>query len=755
MKRIIEFIKKLYHRHGTTFRRKAICVAVFMLVIASLVYTYDSVRTGRAIMKEEIKKKADVLAHLASRIAELPLLSDNPELMRNALSTLKSVPDVSFVAFYDNKMNLLAKEGSIISTPRSLSEESHPSTFEEKDYFDLYAPVFIVMERADIGIFQETDKAEKVKKNIGWVRIGYSKAAMIKAQKEIIFKGLTLAIVFTTLSSILVYALFTIATRPLVLLSDAAKNLRKGEYPAEIKVSSMDEAGILAEEFNRMINAIRDRETKLIGSEKKIRDLFERVEHAIFRLDKDGNIIETNRKFNELCGGTNRFCGLFSSDMEGLRLQKAISRGLKNSEERIMGSDGNEIIVIMSVYPEFDEQGNVTGFDGYFVDITEKKRLEETLVQTQKLDSLGMLAGGIAHDFNNILTGVLGYASLLKGMFPETDKKYRYIDIIEKSASRATGLTQQLLGFARKGKYMMTKLSINDLVKELSSFLRETFDRSITIVVDTEENLPPVEGDSNQLYQAIMNLCINARDAMPEGGRLYIKTKFYLLHDKKVVDFFQMPPGEYVRVSVTDTGIGMTPEMKKKMFEPFYTTKDIGKGTGLGLAMVYGIIKNHGGYINVYSEPGLGTTVRLYLPKAEGKVQEKRRDTVMKERPKKGIVLIIDDEEVMRELGKDILEAYDYEVLLAIHGNEGVRIFNENKDNIDLVILDMVMPEKGGRQAFKEIRTIKPDAKVLICSGYGEEQYFYELFESGAAGFLQKPFQHTELLSKVEDAMSG
>ncbi len=754
MKRIIEFIKKTALRYGNTFRRKAICVAIPVLMVASVVYTYDSVRTGSAIMKEEIKKKADVLAHLASRIAELPLLSGNPEIMRNAISTLKSVPDVSFVAFYDNKMNLLAKEGGIISTPRRLSESSDPSILEGKDYFDLYAPVFIVRERADIGIFQETDKAEKVKENIGWVRIGYSKAAMIKAQREIIFKGLTLAVVFTVLSSIFVYALFTIATRPLVLLSGAAKSLRKGEYPAEIKVSSMDEAGILAEEFNRMINAIRNRESKLIESEKKIRDLFERVDHAIFRLDKEGNIIETNRKFNELCGGTNKFCGLFASNMDGLRLQNASSAGIKNSEERIMDSAGNELIVIMSVYPEFDEEGAITGFDGYFVDITEKKRLEETLMQTQKLDSLGMLAGGIAHDFNNILTGVLGYASLSKSMVTEGDRLYKYIDTIEKSASRAAGLAQQLLGFARKGKYLMTKMPVNDLVKEVISFLKETLDRSITIVVDTEENLPPIEGDSNQLYQAIMNLCINARDAMPQGGRLYIKTEFYLLHDEKVVDFFQIPPGEYIRVSVTDTGVGMPPEVKKKIFEPFYTTKGIGKGTGLGLAMIYGIIKNHGGYITVYSEIGLGTTVRLYLPKAEGEVQEKRRGKVMDERPRKGTILLVDDEEVVRELGKDILEAYQYEVLLAVHGNEGVRRFNENKERIDLVILDMVMPEKGGRQAFKEIRALKPDAKILICSGYGEEQYFHELFEEGAVGFLQKPFQHTELLSKVEDAMS-
>ncbi len=737
-----------------TFRKKALFLIIPILFFVAIVYTCEAVRTEKGIARKEIIKRSEVVTALASKTVELPILSGNAELLKRTASFIKNSPDVAFVSFYDKKENLLIHEGSPFSGRLPLLSSNSPlSFFEDSDFFIFYAPVFTVRASEEIGIFQE-EMAKQTTEKIGWVRIGFSKSTMKETENRIVLRGLMLALIFAAGSSVVVYFLITIATRPLAVLSGAVKRIGEGEYP-EIKIKPTgDEIGELAYEFDRMTTAIKDRESKIMESEKKIRDLFERVEHAIFRLDKGGNIIETNRKFDELCGGANRFCGLFASDMEGLRLQKAMSQGIKNSEERLIGRDGSELIVIMSVYPEFDEQGELTGFDGYFVDITEKKRLEETLVQTQKLDSLGMLAGGIAHDFNNILTGVLGYASLLKSTVPETDKMYKYIDIIEKSASRAANLAQQLLGFARKGKYVMTKLSINDLVKELSSFLKETFDRSITIVVDTEENLPPVEGDGNQLYQALMNLCINARDAMPEGGRLYIKTEFYLLHDEKVVDYFQIPPGEYVRVSVTDTGVGMPPDVKKKIFEPFYTTKSIGKGTGLGLAMVYGIIKNHGGYISVYSEPGLGTTVRLYLLKGDGAVEEKRRDKVMNERPKKGTILLIDDEEVVRELGKDILEAYDYEVILAIHGNEGVRMFNEYKDRIDLVILDMVMPEKGGRQAFKEIRSLKPDAKVLICSGYGEEQYFYELFEAGAAGFLQKPFQHTELLSKVEEAMA-
>ena len=327
------------------------------------------------------------------------------------------------------------------------------------------------------------------------------------------------------------------------------------------------------------------------------------------------------------------------------------------------------------------------------------------------MESVGLLAGGIAHDFNNILTGVLGYSSLMKGMLKEDEKLYRYADVIEKSAIRASSLTKQLLGFARKGKYRIDSICVNEIVKELVLFLRETFDRNIDIKCDMESSLPPVMGDSNQLYQAILNLCINARDAMPDGGRLYIKTDFYLLRDEKAVDFFKVPSGEYVRINVTDTGMGMSPDIKKRIFEPFFTTKDIGKGTGLGLAMVYGIIKGHGGYLNVYSEPGLGTTIRIYLPKADGAVEEKNMDEFVVKKSKKGTILIIDDEVMIRELAKDILEAYDYHVYLAVHGNEGIRIFNEYRDSIDLVMLDMVMPEKGGKTSLQRTALYKAGCK--------------------------------------------
>ncbi|MBI5232851.1 MAG: PAS domain S-box protein, partial [Deltaproteobacteria bacterium] len=593
-----------------TFRKKALLIVLPILGLVSAVYTLDSIMVEKDIMRREIIKRAEAVTTLATKTGELPILSGNPELLKGTAAFLRANTEVVSVAFYDNKMFQLINDGvPIQGEPPVLSSGSPISMFDTPDLFVFFAPVFTVRAADDIDIFQEASEAKQVREGIGWVRLGFSKSAMREAANRIVMRGSALAVIFTAGSSILVFFLITAATRPLTLLFNAVKRIEKGEYPDMNIIPSSDEIGELAVAFDKMSKAIRDRELRLVESENRIRELFERVEHAIFRLDREGNIIETNRKFNEICGGVNRFCAMFGGKEEGLRLRKAIEGGFRSSEEKLAGSDGEEVDVIMSVYPKLDNQGEVLSFDGYFVDITEKKRLEERLIQKQKLDSLGMLAGGIAHDFNNILTGVVGYASLMRNLLPEDGKISRYAATIEKSATRATNLTSQLLGFARKGKYEIKKFNVNDLIKEMTGFLKETIDRNISIVVDAESNLPPIAGDSNQLYQSLLNLCLNARDAMPDGGKLYIKTEFYLLNEEQVIDFFRIPAGEYVRISVTDTGKGMTPEVKKRIFEPFYTTKMSGKGTGLGLAMVYGIIKNHGGHISVYSEPELGTTL--------------------------------------------------------------------------------------------------------------------------------------------------
>jgi signal transduction histidine kinase/HAMP domain-containing protein len=738
-----------------SFKGKAFLFLIPIIIIISFIYTIDAIVTERKILRQETIKKGETIADIAAKNAELPILSENIELLKRYSKSLKDIKDIAFVELRNMRSETLIHEGSPL--PKGHFKDISPlqtmSFSETPGFFGFAVPVFTVREGKEFDMLMDTGASSPVREHIGWIIVGLSKDVLNKTTTDIIVRSIILGTIFTFGGIVLVFIFVNLATRPLNVLFKAVKGIRKGEF-SKIDVSpSEDEIGKLTAEFNRMSQAIQEREEKIAASGKIIKSLFDRVEHAIFRLDRDGNIVETNKKFDELCSGTNKVCTLFTDGTEKSCLAKAISGEVKNLEQNIIGADGNELTVMMSIYPDFDKDNNVMGFDGYFVDITEKKKLEETLIQTQKLESVGLLAGGIAHDFNNILTGILGYSSLMKSMMDEDDSNYQYVDTIEKAAIRATTLTHQLLGFARKGKYKVEKLDVNEIVKELVIFMRETFDRSLTILPDLKDSLPFVEGDSNQLYQAIMNMCINARDAMPDGGKLYIKTEYCLLEDEVVVDLYRIPAGNYVKISVTDTGTGMSPEIKKRIFEPFYTTKSVGKGTGLGLAMVYGIIKNHAGYINVYSEIGVGTTLSIYLPKAEGTVGPKIVGEVSEKRYSKATILLLDDEEVIREMVKDMMKPYGYSVITAGDGKEGIRLFEEHKERIDLVILDMIMPQESGKQVFKKMRIIKPEARILICSGYGQEQYFHELFEAGAYGFLQKPFRKAELLSKVEAAL--
>ncbi len=388
-------------------------------------------------------------------------------------------------------------------------------------------------------------------------------------------------------------------------------------------------------------------------------------------------------------------------------------------------------------------------------DEKEKERMQEQLFQAQKMEAIGTLAGGIAHDFNNMLQGILGYASLIKMKLDDTDPMYKPIDVIEKTAMRAAELTQQLLGYARKGKYFVVPLNLNDLVTEVMRIITRTFDRAIEIKTSLSRGLWCVQGDKNQIENVIMNLCINARDAMPAGGRLLIET-----YNKEVIEG-EMPypwakPGRYAVIRVTDTGTGMDEEVKRHIFEPFYTTKEVGKGTGMGLAMVYGVVKNHDGFITVDSEVGKGSTFTVYLPAKE--VVDVHKTTEERKKPVTGTgtILIVDDEESIRNLLRDALSGLGYNVIEAENGRDAIEVFESNKGRIDLVILDLIMPVMGGEETLKRLKGIIPDVKVLIATGFGVDSSLQEtLKDIGISGFINKPFNIAEISESIKSALSS
>ncbi len=385
-------------------------------------------------------------------------------------------------------------------------------------------------------------------------------------------------------------------------------------------------------------------------------------------------------------------------------------------------------------------------------DVSEKRRLQEQLLQAQKMEAVGTLAGGIAHDFNNLLGAILGYASYLKRHIRPEDRLFKSVETIESASERATELVRRILSFSRRGPSERHPFSPNQAVEETERLVLRSLPKSIAVRSLVDPGLPAVEGDETQIQQVLLNICINARDAMRDGGTLTLKTALAAPGEAPPA----LGPGPFVVLSVADTGVGMTPEVRSRMFEPFFTTKGQGKGTGLGLATAYAIVKAHGGAIEVESEVGRGTEVKVFLP-ASGKVPEATRplDAHPERAGCRGTILVVDDEVAIRDLTTDILVERGYDVLLAASGDEALEILGRRGAEVDLVILDIIMPGMTGLDTLRRIHEIDPRKRVLLSSGYSPEGTQAEARAEGAAGFVQKPYRVADLSTAVRNALGG
>ncbi|MCJ7599877.1 MAG: response regulator [Desulfobulbaceae bacterium] len=434
-----------------------------------------------------------------------------------------------------------------------------------------------------------------------------------------------------------------------------------------------------------------------------------------------------------------------SSEGRGIQIDE-LGQNQENVEFSISSRKGYIIPVLKTTRP-ITLGGEQCSLE-CFVDISEKKRLESKLQQAQKLEAIGTLAGGIAHDFNNLLTGMLGNISLIFLDIDPSHPHYERLKRVEKLILSAAQLTSQLLGYARKGRYEVKPINLNQLVEETSGTFGRTR-KEITIHRELAEDLLAVSADSGQIEQVLLNLFINAADAMPDGGELFLKTANMTHREGEALG---LEPGEYVLLTVKDTGMGMDKDTMERIFEPFFTTKEMGRGTGLGLASVYGIIKGHGGYIDVDSQTERGTTFSIYLPVSKipvGKAVEIAGELSTGTE----MVLLVDDEEIVLDVARKLLETLNYRVLTAKDGDSAIEIFRDKRDDIDLVLLDMVMPHMSGGKVYDQLRGIKPDVKVLLSSGYSITGQATEILERGCNGFIQKPFRVEDLSRKVREIL--
>ena len=499
-------------------------------------------------------------------------------------------------------------------------------------------------------------------------------------------------------------------------------------------------------------------EESLRESKEQTLLIINNLPYLIFQIDKDLKVLWTNKaanKINPEAVGQPCYKAFACRHMpcEDCNSLKAVSTGqIVTCTMHLPQAAGiqGETYWEQTAVPLRNDQGEVIGAIVLSNNITGRKRLEDRLQQAERLKAIGTLASGIAHEFNNLLMGILGNVSLMSLDIDTTHPHYLRLKNIKKQVQSGAKLTAHFLGYARKGKYKGKPVDLNALVREASDTFGKTR-KGISIHQQLADALFAIEADSAQIEQVLWNLLGNADDAMPGGGDLILKTD-NVTHEDMKGKVYDPKPGSYVRLMITDTGIGMDKETMQRIFDPFFTTKDIGRGTGLGLASAYGIIKGHAGYVDVESKKGHGTTFSIYLPSAKKEVQKvvKTAQEVIEGRE---TILLVDDEEIIVELGRDMLEAMGYRVLTARDGKEAVEIYKDNKDEIDLVILDMVMPRMAGGKAYDKMKEIDPNVKVLLSSGYSMDSEAKEILARGCDAFIQKPFGMEGLSQKIREVL--
>lgn len=509
--------------------------------------------------------------------------------------------------------------------------------------------------------------------------------------------------------------------------------------------------------------ALRRVETSLRESEEKYRRLFEEDLSAVFISSPDGSILVCNPSFSHLFGfasteeaASHDLKSLFPNRSAWDQFIDALrqKRTLQWCELELRRRNGTRVDAIANVIGRFDAQGKLIELKGYLFDNTERKALERQLFQARKMESLGRLASGIAHDFNNVLTGILGYTDLSLLKIDETHPLHTYLTHIRQLVWRASKMIRQLLTFGRRQVLEPTPLNLNEVLADLLPLLEKVLSEEIEMSFHPDPHLKNVYADLSQIEQVILNLCVNARDAMPAGGRLVLQTENIFLTESDTRETPFMRPGDYVLLTVSDTGVGMDEKTIERIFDPFFSTKEPDQGTGLGLSIVHGIVGQHGGWVTVESETGKGSTFKIFLPAVEKSERAAPGPEFIRHIPQRSEkILIVEDDPLLRTVFQRTLEERGHSVLLAENGEEGLRQIERHSDTVPLIISNLVMPKMNGREFYEQVQKIKPGTKFLFVSGYTDLPPRQDWLTKNDLPLLFKPFSPSELVAKVHDLL--
>ena len=750
-----------------SIRLKLTVFVILLLIFTTFAFSIVTVKILNKTILNEIMKRAETSGKSAAAVAAYSLVSGDSLGMDHIVFKGKSSnDDVEYMAIVDKKMRILAhsdikKRGEVLKEAegRTLKNNGDGTVvreipFSKDKIFEIYTPI----------LFKG--------KLLGGVLVGVNKSVLLNAQSFARKRIFWVCAPILLVALIGVIGISILITRSIQELASGVEELEQGRWGRSLRVYSRDELGKLTESFNKMSRTIMEQQEEVSKYTRQLQTLSENAPFGMLMIDKDGTYKYINPKFTELFGydlndipnGKTWFrkacpdptyrhhvISTWIDDLEGFK-----SGGRKPRTFNVRCKDGTEkIINFIPVQLETGE--SLVACE----DITELKRsederavLQEQLRQSQKVEAIGRLAGGIAHDFNNLLTVIKGYSQLSRIGLKEGDTLKGNINEIQSAADRAAGLTRQLLAFSRRQVMEMKVLDLNTLLRDLEKMLRRIIGEDIEMVIQLAEDLGRVRADVGQIEQVIMNLAVNAKDAMPSGGKLTIETADVELDESYARSHVDVKPSHYVMFSVSDTGVGMTSGVRERIFEPFFTTKEKGKGTGLGLSTAYGIVKQSNGHIWVYSVQGKGTTFKIYLPRVNEPLGEIRKEVLKEELPRGNeTILIVEDEEEVRRLAGKILEKQGYRILETFNGNNALLACERREGPIHLVLVDVVMPGMSGSELARLLKPLYPEIKILYMSGYTDNAIVrHGVLEKGI-NYIQKPFTMEGLARKVREVL--